>query len=211
MNMTFRRFSTFLLVAFFAGCQPSSDVGTPNTVAPVADQRPAAEEKADPSADGGTAPAKVEVSVASWDEVQAQIAGHKGKIVVVDLWSTSCLPCILELPHLAELQRQFPESVACLSVSLDYTGAENETPESHREKVLKLLEPRQMTVQNFISSTSDFDIYDKIELASIPAVLVYDREGKLLKRFDNDKNDYGDEGFTYAEHIGPLVEQALAE
>lgn len=180
----------------------SPPAGTVSTQAKPADP-------GEPSAD--STEAKVELSVASWDEVQTKVAEQKGKVVVVDLWSTSCLPCVLELPKLAVLQRQHPDSVVCMSVSLDYTGAAEETPESHREKVMKILKTRNMTVQNFISSTSDLDIYDKIDLASIPAVLVYDREGQLLKRFDNDMNDYGEEGFTYADHIVPLVEQTLGE
>ena len=156
-------------------------------------------------------PAEIDLAIASWDEIQAKIAESKGKVVVLDLWSTSCAPCIKELPNLAKLSAQYPEAVVCMSASVDYTGAEEETPESHREKVMKILAPRNMTCQNFICSTSDFDIYDKIGLASIPAVIVYDREGKLLKRFDNDKNDYGEEGFTYADHIVPLIEQTLGE
>lgn len=153
----------------------------------------------------------VELSVASWEEIQAKVVEHKGKVVVLDLWSTSCVPCLQELPKLAELQKQHPDTVVCMSVSIDYTGAEDETPESHRDDVMKKLKPRNMTVQNFISSTTDFDVYEKIDLGSIPAVMVYDREGKLLKRFDNDMNEYGEEGFTYAEHIVPLVEKTLGE
>lgn len=156
-------------------------------------------------------PSEIELTVASWDDIQSKISEQSGKVVVVDLWSTSCLPCVRELPKLADLQRQFPKSVVCLSVSVDYTGAQEETPESHREQVMKILETRNMAVQNFISSTSDFDIYEKIDLASIPAVLIYDRAGQLVKRFDNDLNDFGEEGFTYADHIAPLVEQTLGE
>jgi hypothetical protein len=47
-------------------------------------------------------------------------------------------------------------------------------------------------------------------LASIPAVYVYDRLGKLAKRFDNETGEFGEAGFTYEKHISPLVEQLLA-
>ena len=50
-----------------------------------------------------------------------------------------------------------------------------------------------------------------IDLASIPAVLVYNREGLLVNRFDNDTNAYGEEGFTYVDHIVPLVDRLREE
>lgn len=38
-------------------------------------------------------------------------------------------------------------------------------------------------------------------------IQVYDRNGKLSKQFDNEKNEYGKDGFTYAQHIIPYVRQ----
>ena len=207
------RYTLFLVAAAIAGCNntpaPSNSPGEASAETGTRDVQ--VDSTSEVQSDAVPPESKVELSVASWDEIQSAIAKHSGKVVVLDLWSTSCGPCLRELPKLAELHKQHPESVVCMSVSVDYTGAEKETPESHREKVMKILESRNMTFQNFISSTSDFDVYDTIGLASIPAVFVYDRGGQLVKRFDNDKNDYGDEGFTYADHIVPLVEQKLGE
>ncbi len=33
----------------------------------------------------------------------------------------------------------------------------------------------------------------------------------MVKRFDNDSGEYGDEGFTYKDHIVPLVEKLIGE
>ena len=212
----FKALGLLVIVSFVAGCQDDQTlkpqakknvfIGEGSGVAPV-------RVKPTDTIDPGTVLSedKVKLTVASWDQIETSIAEHKGKVVVVDLWSTSCVPCLRELPKLADLQRQYPKTVVCMSVSVDYTGVASETPESHREKVMKILEGRDMTIQNFISSTLDFDVYEKIDLASIPAILVYDRDGELLKRFDNDMNEYGEEGFTYADHINPIVERALGE
>lgn len=167
---------------------------------------------ADAATESSNAP---DLTVASWDEIQAAIGDQAGKVVVVDLWSTTCLPCLRKLPDLVKLQEQFANDVVCMSVSLDYTGAKTETPESHREKILKILTSRKMTFPNYISSTSDFDIYDAIDLGSIPAVLIYDvrtsEPPSLIKRFDNDLNEFGEEGFSYTHHIAPFIEQTLAK
>ena len=34
--------------------------------------------------------------------------------------------------------------------------------------------------------------------------------GREFKRFDNGENAYGEEGFTYEEHVTPLVKELLA-
>ena len=147
--------------------------------------------------------------VASWDEVQQMVAAHKGKVVVLDLWSTWCLPCMTEFPHLVEIHEEFPGEVACLSVSLNYIGLEDEGPDEMREQVMPFLTAKKAFFENVISSDPDNVVLERLSLASIPAVMVYGRNGKLLRRFDNDQGLYG-EGFTYPDHVRPLVEEAVS-
>ena len=74
---------------------------------------------------------------------------------------------------------------------------------------MKFLKSTKATCTNLLLSDADVDVYDKIELAAIPAVYVYDTAGRMVKRFDNDSGEYGDEGFTYKDHIVPLVEKLI--
>ncbi|RLT04703.1 MAG: hypothetical protein DWI21_13930, partial [Planctomycetota bacterium] len=39
--------------------------------------------------------ATVTLDIKNWDETLALVAEHKGKVVVLDLWSTSCDPCMV--------------------------------------------------------------------------------------------------------------------
>ena len=44
------------------------------------------------------------------DEKMARLVKqNKGRVVVLDLWSTSCEPCVREFPHLVELQGKHGE------------------------------------------------------------------------------------------------------
>ena len=154
----------------------------------------------------------VTLTIKSWKDTEALIAAQKGKVVVVDLWSTSCVPCMKEFPNLVALHEKFPsEKITCISVSCDYEGLEEEPPESKKPSVMKFLKSTKATCTNLLLSDADVDVYDKIELASIPAVYVYDAAGRMVKRFDNDSGEYGDEGFTYKDHIVPLVEKLIGE
>lgn len=181
-----RRGPVLLIVLLLAGCRPAD----PPLQVPAVIREPP-------------------LVVASWDEVQQMVAAHKGKVVVLDLWSTWCLPCMREFPHLVEIHEEFPGEVACISVSLNYIGLEDEGPEEMREQVMPFLTAKKAFFENVISSDPDNVVLERLSLASIPAVMVYGRNGKLLRRFDNDQGLYG-EGFTYLDHVRPLVQDALS-
>ena len=85
-----------LLIAFVVAAAAAG----PHSAQP-ADEKPAA--KAGAKADEKP---KVTVKIASWDETLKMVAGHKGKIVVLDAWSTSCTPCVKEFPNLVKLHER---------------------------------------------------------------------------------------------------------
>lgn len=181
--------------------------GCTNTGAGPGNPAPAPKAKATPAA---TPTAKVTLLIKSWKETEALIAANKGKVVIVDLWSTSCLPCMKEFPNLVALHNRFPaDRITCISVSCDYEGLEDEPPESKRGPVMEFLNQTRATCTNILLSDPDTDVWDKIQLAAIPAVYVYDASGQMLKRFDNDAGAYGDEGFTYKKHILPMIEKLI--
>jgi cytochrome c biogenesis protein CcmG, thiol:disulfide interchange protein DsbE len=55
-----------------------------------------------------------------------RLADYRGKIVILNFWQTSCLPCIAELPSLTAMQQQLPQ-VQVLAVSVD------EDPQAYRD------------------------------------------------------------------------------
>lgn len=53
-------------------------------------------------------------------QLKATLASHKGRVVVLHLWATWCLPCLKELPLLAKLASEgSSRSIDFLAVSLD--------------------------------------------------------------------------------------------
>jgi thiol-disulfide isomerase/thioredoxin len=156
----------------------------------------------------GAAPA-VQVEVASFAEIQKVIAKHQGKVVVVDYWSSWCAPCLKELPEMVQLHKDLGDKIVCLTVDVDFAGADGEKPEQHRENVLGILTKNQATMRNFISSDPDLAVFDKLRVGSVPALHVFDRTGKLQQRFDNENGAFGDEGFSILKHVKPVVLELL--
>jgi thiol-disulfide isomerase/thioredoxin len=145
----------------------------------------------------------VVVKVLNYDQIQELIASHKGKVVVMDAWSTSCEPCLKEFPNLVALHRKYgPANVACISLSFDYEGLDS--PDEVKPKVEKFLAEQGATFDNVISNLDSESLYKKFDLAIVPAVFVYDKEGKLAKRFDNERVKDPKDAFNY-ENVGELV------
>jgi thiol-disulfide isomerase/thioredoxin len=153
---------------------------------------------------------KVTLQIASWDETLKLVEGHKGKIVVLDAWSTSCQPCMKEFPNLVHLHKKHAsQGLICMSLSCDYAGIKNKPPEFYKERVLKFLTKQGATFQNLLANDPSDELFEKMKLSSIPAVYVFGRDGKLAKRFDNEQAQTEDDNFTY-EDVTKLVESLLA-
>ena len=143
------------------------------------------------------------------DGNEQSLEGLKGKVVIVDLWATSCVPCMKEFPHLVELSKKHPKKLVCVSFSCDFYGVASKPPSYYRPRVEKFLKSKKATFKNFISTTPSDDLFEKIKLASIPAVLVFGPDGKLAKRFDNDDIKDDEDPFSYKKQINPLVEKLV--
>jgi thiol-disulfide isomerase/thioredoxin len=153
--------------------------------------------------------AAIDVKILSHDEIQQLIASHKGKVVVMDCWSTSCEPCVKEFPNLVALHKKHgPEKVACISLSFDYEGLGK--PEDVLPVVQEFVEKQGATFDNVLCREDSETLYKKMTLASVPAVYVYKPDGELAKRFDNEDAAKPENAFNY-EHVAKLVEELVAK
>jgi thiol-disulfide isomerase/thioredoxin len=151
----------------------------------------------------------VAVKLLKHEQIQELIAGHKGKVVVMDCWSTSCDPCVKEFPNLVALHKKHgPEKVACVSLSFDYEGLGK--PEDVLPTVEKFLKEQGATFDNILAADDSESLYKKMNLASVPAVYVYKANGELAKRFDNENAAKPEDAFNY-EQVAKLVEQLVSE
>jgi thiol-disulfide isomerase/thioredoxin len=209
LNWILRPFATAALgtLATLAGCGQTTAPSNKPTAAPdEATQAtvPIAAQDSDPAA-----ASELSLQVVTWEEAKKVIASHQGKVVVVDFWSTYCPPCLKELPGLAKLQEEHRDEVVALTLNCNYTGVD--APEDERPAILAALTEAKLTGKHLICGDEDQTLYRTIGIASVPVVQVYDRTGALRKQFDNERDEYGEAGFTYAEHIAPFVKSLLQE
>uniref|UniRef100_A0A7C4LMZ1 TlpA family protein disulfide reductase n=1 Tax=Schlesneria paludicola TaxID=360056 RepID=A0A7C4LMZ1_9PLAN len=155
--------------------------------------------------------ATVNLRLQDWPAFAEWLSQQRGKVVVVDVWSTSCEPCVREFPQLVALQARYPDDVLAVGLNCDYVGIKKKPPESYRGKVEKFLgEVRAEQVVNVLCTTPSDDVFAALNISSIPAVFVYDREGKQVHLFDSRSLLGEGEGVSYEKHVVPAV-TALVE
>jgi thiol:disulfide interchange protein DsbD len=121
--------------------------------------------------------------------LQGTAPDTKGKVVVVNFWATWCVPCIREIPSFNKLHQDFTnQGVQVLGIGMDEEGAA-------RIKPFLAKHPMQYPV-----GLGSSDMNETFKLDALPVTLVFDRGGKLVKRF---------EGFTPEDELQAAVRQAL--
>lgn len=208
--------SVLVMIAFLSGCNASSESTVPSTSKPVS---PASYDSGD---SGKQSEVKEEAASRSvpladdqlvegnWVDLQKLVAEQKGKVVVLDVWSTACEPCMKEFPHLIALQNRFPDDVVAISFDIDYAGIKKKPVTYYRERVLKFLgsQAESRALHRMCTTPAD-ELFTEINLDSIPAVYVYGRNGNLAQRFDS-SNSQG-EGVSYEKQVIPFVVDRVKE
>lgn len=141
-------------------------------------QRPAAA----PSADA----AEVPLRIVDFPGYRAALAKHHGKVVVVDVWATWCVPCVENFPHLVELHQKYAaRGLVCVSLNLDNLGVGENTVENALPAVRTFLTEQGAVFENLVSSETldEMAAADKLGVGQLPAVFVFDRTGELVKLF----------------------------
>jgi thiol-disulfide isomerase/thioredoxin len=137
----------------------------------------------------------VTVEIKDLEGIQELIASKRGKVVVMDCWSTWCDPCVKEFPGLVKLHQKYgPDRIVCISLSFDYEGGKNDTPEEHKEPVLEFLRSQGATFDNVIASVPPDELYKPLgfKTAAVPAIFVYDRDGNVATQFESAEAKYSE-------------------
>lgn len=177
-----------LLVAISCGCGKTKDVAP----TPIANAQSNAIE---------TVIETPLTTMGTWADIETLIKENRGKVIVVDIWSTYCAPCLKEFPRLLALQKQHGDKLFCLSFNINYAGLPNQTVETDLPFIHKFLAKQEFQVTNIVSTETDEQVYAQLEIYSIPAILVFDKTGQRIGTVMEEA--------AYEKTVNPLVTQLI--
>jgi cytochrome c biogenesis protein CcmG/thiol:disulfide interchange protein DsbE len=98
------------------------------------------------------------------------LASYRGKVVLVNFWSTWCGPCVLEMPSLLALHHQMPNVVIlAISVDEDASAYTNFIARRHID-LITVRDPQEKAANLFHSEVW-------------PETYVIDRQGVIRRKF----------------------------
>ena len=103
-----------------------------------------------------------------------QVTLARGKLVLLDFWASWCAPCIVELPHLMDLQKRYAGKLQIIGVAMDDDAKA----------------PRQTVAQYHVSypvvmgDAAIGKLYGGV--LGLPEVFLIGRDGKVIKSWRGD-------------------------
>ncbi len=101
------------------------------------------------------------------------LAEQQGKVVLVDLWATWCVPCIAELPHLQAMSEEIaPDDFLMLGIVLE---------SGEREEVVDFLAEQEVTYTQVMGEEDTGEAFGPF--LGYPTKYLIDRDGLVVKRY----------------------------
>ena len=134
------------------------------------------------------------------DGRQIRLSDFRGKVVLLNFWTTWCPACLSEMPELIALHKQYGERVAIIGVSLDNIPDEHgdvgghegeESDAGHhlkrpslkeiREKVARTAKARGINYPVVIDENNS--VGSRFNGGELPTTVIVDAQGNVRRRF----------------------------
>ena len=101
------------------------------------------------------------------------LASYKGKLVLLNVWATYCVPCKVEMPSFERLHQKYgSKGLAIVAVSIDAPGKEKE--------ILAFAKKLGLTFE--IVHDSEGNIQTQYQTTGVPETFVIDTKGMIVKK-----------------------------
>lgn len=111
---------------------------------------------------------EADFSLTALDGNTYSLSGLRGKVVLLNFWGTSCVPCRQEMPDMEKLHREFQtKGLIILAVSDD-----------ERKDLDKFLATKSYTFPILLDH--ERKTFDDFDVTGVPKTFVYDRDGHLV-------------------------------
>jgi thiol-disulfide isomerase/thioredoxin len=128
-------------------------------------------------------------SLSTLDGRGVRLSDFRGKVVLINFWTTWCTACIGEMPELIELQKRHHEQLVILGVSLD--SVPDEDDDSHAAEKLSLNEIHKKVARTVNTRRINYTVLldeknsagSRFNGGELPTTVIVDAEGNVRRRF----------------------------
>lgn len=117
----------------------------------------------------------LEVSEITIDEVNDIIKNREGRVLLINIWATWCIPCKEEFPDLIKISYKYNEQIELIGISIDF-------PDEVESKIIPFLIKLQPNFINYVNGENDTEKFinnlNSEWSGAIPATFFYDSDGK---------------------------------
>jgi thiol-disulfide isomerase/thioredoxin len=117
----------------------------------------------------------LEVSEITIDELNDIIKTREGKVLLINIWATWCVPCKEEFPDLIKIADKYGEQIELIGISIDFT-------DEVESKIIPFLSELQPNFDNYVNIENDAEKFinnlNPKWSGAIPASFFYDSDGK---------------------------------
>lgn len=114
----------------------------------------------------------MEFTLGSLDGPKLRMAALKGKVIVLDIWATWCVPCRAQHPLYGQVKERFQSNPDVVFLSID--------TDEDRQLVKPFLEREQWRDTVYFED----GLTRALAITSIPATIVIDRRGRVFTRMN---------------------------
>ncbi len=126
---------------------------------------------------------------------KVSLSEQQGKVVLVDLWATWCVPCIAELPHLQAMSDELaPDDFMMLGIVLE---------SGEREQVVAFLAEKEVMYTQVMGEEDTGEAFGPF--LGYPTKYLIDRDGLVVKRY------FGIIGEELQDDVETLIEKGVLE
>jgi thiol-disulfide isomerase/thioredoxin len=117
----------------------------------------------------------LEVSEITIAELNDIIKNREGRVLLINIWATWCVPCKEEFPDLIKISDKYGEQIELVGISIDY-------PDEIESKIVPFLNELQPNFINYVNGENDSERFinnlNPKWSGAIPATFFYDSEGE---------------------------------
>ena len=121
---------------------------------------------------------KIIVETIAKDNLEELIKNRNGKILLLNIWATWCIPCREEFPDLVKLSQEYKEQIDIVAISVDYKDEID-------SKVIPFLHKNSVKFSVFISGFSkDEELINFVDSnwnGALPASFIYNSDGEQIQ------------------------------